>query len=423
MKSSRTNSRLKGLAGFNSSNGSRIARGALAAAALALIAGACGSTSSSSSSSSTTAAAATSTTAAVPQVTTSSLDSTFAAMSSLKPLVSQGKGKVAVILPDTQSSARYVAFDAPYLAKAFADAGYSSSNYIIENAQGSDATQLSDAQAAITNGASVLAVDPIDSGVGASIESYAAAHGVKVIDYDRITLKGSASYYVSFNNVQVGKLIGQSFLSCVTAWNVKNPQVYILDGSPTDNNATLFAQGYNSVLAPAFASGKLTKVGEQAVTNWDNQVALTDFQQAYTAHPNINAVVTANDGLGNAVVSALKTLNVKPFTVPTTGQDATLQGMTNILQGYQCSSIYKPIYLEAQATVALATYLRAGITPPSGLVNGTTNNQTTNVPSVLLTPITVTASNMASTVIKDGFIQKSALCVGTVAALCTKNGI
>lgn len=392
---------------------------ALASGGLALIAGACGTSGSSSS----TTAASTNSTSAPPNISTSTLNSTFAAMSSLKSLVGQGKGKVAVILPDTQSSARYVAFDAPYLTKAFTDAGYSSSQFIIQNAQGSDATQLADAQAAITNGASVLAVDPIDSGVGAAIESYAAQHGVKVIDYDRITLKGSASYYVSFNNVEVGKLIGQSFLSCVSAWNVQKPQVYILDGSPTDNNATLFAQGYNSVLAPAIASGQITKVGEQAVSNWDNQVALTDFQQAYTAHPNINAVVTANDGIGNAVVSALKSLNIGPNKVPTTGQDATLQGMTNILEGYQCSSIYKPIYLEAQATVALATYLRASVTPPSGLVNDTTSNQTTNVPSVLLTPIAVTASNMASTVIKDGFIQKSALCVGTVAALCTKNGI
>ncbi|MDA8026563.1 MAG: substrate-binding domain-containing protein [Actinomycetota bacterium] len=403
---------------------SRITKGAMATAALAVIASACGSGSASSSSNTSAATtAAPATTAAAPQLTTSSLDSSFAAMTSLKPLVSQGKGKVAIILPDTQSSARYVAFDAPYLTKAFQQAGYSSSDFIIENAQGSDATQLSDAQAAITNGASVLAVDPIDSGVGASIESYAAAHGVKVIDYDRITLNGSASYYVSFDNVQVGKLIGQSFLSCVSNWGVKNPQVYVMDGSPTDNNATLFAQGYNSVINPAIAAGQLTKVGEIAVTNWDNQVALTDFQQAYQAHPNINAVVTANDGIGNSVVSALKTLNVAPKTVPTTGQDATLQGMTNILEGYQCSSIYKPIYLEAQATVALATYLRAGMTPPSGLVNGTTNNKTTNVPSVLLTPIAVTASNMASTVIKDGFIQASALCVGNVAALCTENGI
>ena len=344
-------------------------------------------------------------------------------MSSLKSLVGQGKGKVAIILPDTQSSARYVDFDAPYLTKAFQDAGYTSSQFIIQNAQGSDATQLADAQAAITNGASVIAVDPLDSGVGASIEAYAQSHGVKVIDYDRITLQGHQSYYVSFDNVQVGKLIGQSFVSCVTQWNVPSPHVYELDGAPTDNNATLFAQGYNSVLAPLYASGKYTKVGEQAVTNWDNQVALTDIQQAFTANPSINAVVTANDGIGNSVVSALKSLNIGPYKVPTTGQDATLQGMTNILQGYQCASIYKPIYLEAQATVALASYLRAGVSPPAGLVNGSVSNGVTNIPSVLLTPIAVNQTNMNSTVIKDGFIAKAQLCVGAVAALCTKFGI
>ena len=400
--------------------GHKLARGAIATASLALLASACGS---GTSSSTATTSGSTGTSAAAPTITTSSLDSTFAAMASLKSLVGQGKGKVAVILPDTQSSARYVDFDAPYLTKAFTDAGYSSSQFIIQNAQGSDTNQLADAQAAITNGASVLAVDPLDSGVGASIDAYAQAHGVKVIDYDRITLQGHQSYYVSFDNVQVGKLIGQSFLSCVSAWGVTNPQVYELNGSPTDNNATLFAQGYDSVLAPQYASGKLTKVGEQAVTNWDNQIALTDFQQAFTAHPNINAVVTANDGIGNAVVSGLKSLNVGPYKVPTTGQDATLQGMTNILQGYQCSSIYKPIYLEAQATVALASYLRAGVSPPAGLVNSTVSNGVSNIPSVLLTPIAVNQSNMGSTVIKDGFISKAQLCVGAVAALCTKFGI
>lgn len=396
----------------------RTARGTLLAVALAMAATACGTTSSTSSNPTSTAPPS-----SAPSISASSFNSSFSTMAGLKSTTANGKGSVAVILPDTQSSARYVDFDAPYLTKAFQAAGYSSSQFTIANAQGSDATQLADAQAAITNGASVLVVDPLDSGVGAAIDAYAVQHGVKVIDYDRLTLQGQESYYVSFNNVTVGKLIGQGFLSCVDQWKVTNPQVYELDGAPTDNNATLFAQGYNSVLDPAYKSGKLTKVGELAVTNWDNQVALTDFQQAYTAHPNINAVVTANDGIGNAVVSALKTLNIGPYKIPTTGQDATLQGMTNILQGYQCLSVYKPIYLEAQATVAVATYLRAGLAPPAGLVNGVTSDKTNNIPSVLLTPIAVTQANMAATVIKDNFISKAQLCVGSVAALCTKFGV
>ena len=166
-------------------------------------------------------------------------------MTQLKPLASKGKGSVGVILPDTVSSARYTEFDAPYLTKALSTAGLTSSQFSVQNAQGSDTTQFTDAQEDITKGASVLVVDPLDSGTGAKIESYAKQHGVAVIDYDRLTLGGSRSYYVSFNNVQVGKLIGQGLVSCVAAWGVKTPNVLVMKGDPTDNNATLFAQGYD----------------------------------------------------------------------------------------------------------------------------------------------------------------------------------
>jgi D-xylose transport system substrate-binding protein len=346
-------------------------------------------------------------------------------MTKLTGLASQGHGSIGVLLPDTASSARYVSFDAPYLTTAFQKAGLSSSQFKIDNAQGSDATELTQAQADITGGATVLLMDGLDSGVGASIEKYARDHGVKVIDYDRVSLGGSRDYYVSFDNVKVGQLIGQGAVDCVSAWSVSSPHVFELDGSPTDNNATLFAQGYNSVLNPKFQAGTYTKVGEQAVPAWNNQQALTIFQQQFTAHPDINTVVAANDGLGNAAISALKTANVPAKKIPVTGQDATLQGMQNVLQGYQCGSVYKPIYLEAQAAIALALYLRAGKSPPSGLVNGVVRDTTanTNVPSVLLTPKWVTAANMKDTVIKDNFIKATDLCTGAIASLCTQAGI
>ena len=175
-------------------------------------------------------------------------------MAQLKSVAAAGKGGVAVILPDTTSSTRYVEFDAPYLKQAFTAAGMSSSDFTIENALGSDATQLSMAQSAITKGASVLVVDPLDSGVGAQIESYAKSHGVAVIDYDRLTLGGTRSYYVCFDNVKVGQIMGQGLVTCVTDWGVKTPNVIVMRGAPTDNNATLFAQGYDGVLAPYFAS-------------------------------------------------------------------------------------------------------------------------------------------------------------------------
>ncbi len=322
------------------------------------------------------------------------------------------------------SSTRYVEFDQPDITKALSTAGLSSSQYVVQNALGSDATQLTDAQTDISNGATVLLVDPLDSGVGAQIESYAKARGVKVIDYDRLTLGGSRAYYVSFNNVAVGKLIGQGLVSCVAAWHVKKPQVVVMHGAVTDNNATLFAQGYDSVLNPLFKSGKWTAVAHTAGT-WDPPTAETEFQAVYTAHPNVNSALIPNDETGAPVITYLQSLHVKPKTFPTTGQDATLTGLQNVLAGYQCGTAYKPIYLEAQAAVALALYLRAGKTPPKSLVNGSTADTTssTNVPSVLETPEWVTTKNMNATVIKDNFVPASQLCTGSYAADCTAAGI
>jgi D-xylose transport system substrate-binding protein len=345
-------------------------------------------------------------------------------MSSLKSLASKGKGNVAVILPDTVTSARYTEFDAPYLSQALALAGLSPSQFSVQNAQGSDSTEFTDAQEAITKGADVLIMDPLDSGVGSRIESYAKSHGVDVIDYDRLTLGGSRQYYVSFNNVQVGTLIGKGFQACATAWGVKKPDVLVMKGAPTDNNATLFAQGYLAVLNPLFANKTYTLVGTPPGT-WDPPTAKTEFQQQFTAHKNINSAVVPNDENAAPIISYLQSLHVKAKTFPVTGQDATLVGLQNILAGYQCGTVYKPIYLEAQAAVALAMYVRAGKTPPSSLVNGsTTDSQTkTAVPSVLLTPEWVTPSNMNSTVIADQFVPAQQLCTGSYAAECKSAGI
>jgi D-xylose transport system substrate-binding protein len=345
-------------------------------------------------------------------------------MTGLKSVAAAGKGSVTVILPDTVSSTRYVEFDAPYLKQAFSDAGLASSNLTVENALGSDATQFSMAQSAITKGASVLVVDPLDSGVGAHIESYAKQHGVAVIDYDRLTLGGTRSYYVSFNNVKVGQVMGQGLTACVTAWGVKDPNVIVMKGAPTDNNATLFAQGYDGVLAPFFSSGKYKDVSNPAGT-WTPSVALSEFQQQYTAHKNINAALIPNDENGAPIIHYLQGQGIKPKTFPTTGQDATLTGLQNILTGYQCGTVYKPIYEEAQAAAALALYVRAGQTPPSTLVNGTTQDTVshTTVPSVLLSPEWVTPANMNSTVIADKFVPASQLCAGSFAKACTAAGI
>ncbi len=352
--------------------------------------------------------------AATKTVSASTFNTSFSTMKLLKGIVHKGKGSIAVILPDTVTSARYTEFDAPYLKAAFKAAGMTPKQYVVQNAQGSPSTQYTDAQADIAKGAKVLVLDPLDSTTGAVIEAYARARGVAVIDYDRLTLGGARSYYVSFNNVSVGTLIGTGLMSCISAWNVKSPVVYVMRGAPTDNNATLFAQGYNAVLAKA----GVNTIAENTGT-WTPSVALTDFQGAYTAHPNINAVLTPNDENAAPIISYLQSKGLAPKTIPFTGQDATLTGFQNIISGYQCGTVYKPIWLEAQAAAALAIYLRAHVKPPKGLVNGTstdsaaTINSLKKVPSVLLTATWVTAATVEKTVIKDKVIKASDLCTKT----------
>jgi len=395
--------------------------------AIAIVAAACG------NSTATTSASAT----VPPGLSVTSFDQAFTVMPQLKGLHDAGSGLVGVILPDTTSSTRYVNFDAPYLKQAFDAAGYKSSEYKIENAGGDPAQELNLATADITAGAKVLVFDPINSNVGGQIQTLAASKGVKTISYDRATFTGTNVYYVSFDNVQVGKLIGDGFQKCVTDWGVTNAKVFELDGGQdTDPNAVSFAQGYNQSIwgdkTTPLAAGKtnsagMTLVAEKIAPGWDNAAGQTVFQQQYTANPSINATVEANDGLGNAAITVLKNKGVGPKKVPTTGQDATEQGMANILKGYQCGSVYKAVYLEAQDAVALATILRAGQTPPPALLNGTTsppaNASGSTQPASLLVPIWVTVANMNDTVIKDKFVDKTQLCTDAGAAACSAAGI
>ncbi len=324
--------------------------------------------------------------------------------------------KVGVLLPDTKSSVRWESFDRPLLDAAFKSAGVP---VTIENAQGDKSTQQQQAEQLITNGAKVLLLVNLDSGSGAAIESNAQSRGVKVIDYDRLTLKGSAAYYVSFDNVEVGKLQGQGLVDCLGSSGT--PNIAELNGSPTDNNATLFKQGYDSVLKPLYDSGKAKKVADQSVPDWDNQQALTIFEQMLQKTSNkIDGVLAANDGLGNSAISALKARKLKQ--IPVTGQDATPQGIQNILSGDQCMTVYKAVKKEADAASKLAIALATGKQPEAGLVNGKTNDTAKDVPSVLLKPEAITKDNI-KVVFDDGFLKKEDVCTGKYAELCTKAGL
>jgi len=369
---------------------------------------------------------------------TVNIASTMAKLKPLAEFATKGANtlQVGVILPDTTSSTRYVNFDQPYLNDSFADAGYTQSQYRIDNAQGSDSTELNDATADINLGAKILIMDPLDGPTGVAIAQLAQSKGVTLISYDRATFQGSKTYYVSFDNEQVGELIGQGFQSCVTSWGVAKPQVYVLNGGEdTDPNAISFATGYNKVVwsqaaksvnAGATNAQGMTLVGENFAPGWDNTKGGTIFQQAFTANPKINATIEANDGLANSVITDLKASGVKANKIPTTGQDATAQGMASILQGYQCGSVYKAVYKEAQDAVALATILLAGDTPPAGLLNGKTTDpadSSITEPASLLTPVWVNKANMEATVVKDGFDTAATICAIAGAAVCTAAGI
>ncbi|GIF19391.1 D-xylose transport system substrate-binding protein [Actinoplanes tereljensis] len=331
---------------------------------------------------------------------------------------SSAKGKVGVILPDTKSSQRWGTDDPKFLKAAFDAAGISVD---IQNAQG-DKTQFQTiADGMISSGVKVLMIVNLDSGTGKAVLDKAKAAGIATIDYDRLTLNGAADYYVSFDNVKVGELQGQGLVDCLTANKAVKPVVAELNGSPTDNNATLFAQGYNSVLDPKYADGTFVKGPNQDVPDWDNTQAGTIFEQMLTSNKAIKGVLAANDGLGNAAITVLKK-NKLNGQVPVTGQDATVQGLQNILAGDQCMTVYKAIKKEADAAAELAIAIASGQKPTTATGSITDPESKKDVPSVLLTPQSITKDSVKD-VIADGFVTKDAICTADFAKACTDAGI
>jgi len=317
--------------------------------------------------------------------------------------------EACALLPDTKSSTRYTLFDAPYLKKAFAAGKVPA---MVVNAQGDPQRQKSQADSCIAAGAKVILLDQLDPASGAAITNDAVGQGVKVIDYDRLVVGSKASYYVSFDNVRVGKLQGMGLVSALKANGMysKHPVIAQLNGALTDNNAHLFKQGYDSILNPLFANGTLKKAaaGDQW-TNWDPIKGATIFEQMLARNNNnINGVLAANDGLAGAVISTLKSHKLNP--IPVTGQDATPTGVQYILAGWQSGTVYKSVKREAAAAAQAAI----------NVVNGTkviTNGKISGTPSILLTPVWVTKANY-KLLFTDGFVKPSQVCVGQYKQYC-----
>ena len=324
----------------------------------------------------------------------------------------QAQGKIGVILPDTKSSVRWESKDRPALEEAFKAAGVP---YTIQNAEGSADNMATIADGMIADGVTVLAIVNLDSDSGAAIQEKAAGQGVKTVDYDRLTLGGSADVYISFDNTKVGELQGQGLVDCLGG---KPSNVVFLNGSPTDNNATLFTTGAHSAVDGAPG---LTVVGEQSVPDWDNDKAVTIFEQMYTAADGkIDGVYAANDGLAGSVISILEK-NQRAGQVPVTGQDATVEGLQNVLAGTQCMTVYKSAREEAGALADAAIALAKG---ESLSAEATSRDDEGNrdVPSVLLTPKSITKDNV-DVVFTDGGQSRDEVCAGQFAAMCAAAGL
>jgi D-xylose transport system substrate-binding protein len=319
---------------------------------------------------------------------------------------------VCVLLPDTKSSVRWEQFDRPAFATALKAAGVTNT---IVNALGDPQKQKSQADQCLANGAKVLVITSLDAGSSIAIQKAAAAKGAKTIDYDREIVGGTGAVYVSFDGHAVGVLQGKGVVAGLKA-NGKysqHPVVAELNGGPTDNNSFLFKGGYDSVLKPLYANGTLKKGPDQFVPQWDNQQAGTIFAQMLVKTGNkIDAVAAANDGLANAVVVQLKAHKLKP--IPLSGQDATPQGVQNIISGWQTMTVYKDVRLEAKAAAKAASQLAKG---QKLTTNGTVPNGKKKMPAVLIKPVSITKSNYKQ-LFTSGFLKKSDVCNGAYAKYC-----
>jgi len=335
-----------------------------------------------------------------------------------------GNARIGVVFPDTTSSVRWSTQDSKYLKAAF---DKSAAPVEIDNALGDRAQFVRIADRMIAGGATVLIIVSPDADTGREVLAHARKAKVKTIDYDRLTLNGGADYYVSFDNVKVGRLQGQGLVKCLSEKKAADPVVAEINGSPSDNNATLFKQGYDAVLQPKYDRAEYTKGPDQWAPDWDAVEGGQIFTQMIKQQPRIRGVLAANDGLAGAVIQVLKLhrLNGK---VPVTGQDATVESLRAILTGDQCMTVYKAIRPQAEAAANLAVALYRGEQPATAnLGHGIDRIKDPvsggYVPFVSLTPQSITRDTIQKTV-DDGFADPKAICRGKLyQQLCQTYGI
>ncbi len=330
-----------------------------------------------------------------------------------------GDGTVGVILPDATTSPRWESADRPFLEAAFEEAGIEAD---IQNAGGNVSTFGTLCDGMINKGVAVLMIVNLDSDSGSACLGKAQDAGIQTIDYDRLTLGGGAAFYVSFDNVEVGRTMGDGLIKCLDDAGTTPANLVLINGDPTDNNAALFKQGYVEALQPKVDSGDYTIVGDQT-GEWDANVAGTAFEQLFTQNGgDIDGVVSANDTMAQGIIARLSA-NGLNGQVPVTGQDASVEGLQAILAGDQCMTVYKAIEKEANAAAELAITLING-EDAGGLATGSVTDTVlkVEVPSVLETPQAIFRDNVKD-VIDDGFQSAADVCTGEFQAACEELGI
>ncbi len=335
----------------------------------------------------------------------------------------KASGKVGAILPDTTSSTRYTLYDAPLLTKSLKAGGLTPD---VQNAQGDKNKFSSIAQNMIGDGSKVLIIDSIDAASGAGVEAQADKAGVKVIDYDRPNLGGSAPYYVSFDNEEVGKLQAQTMVDCLDAQGIKKPKIIMMNGgTDVDNNAVLFQKGAHAVLDPLQDEGKLTIEQEATVKGWKVENAAPAFNQALTAsNGEVQGVLAANDDIAGAVIGVLKNQGLDGHVV-VTGQDAGVAGVQNIITGKQSMTIFKDVSLEANAASQLAIALMGGKDPAdAGLKVAPFEDpeKPDRKFEALLLPTQVITQANVQDIIDAGALKADEICKG-IESDCEKLGI
>jgi D-xylose transport system substrate-binding protein len=325
-------------------------------------------------------------------------------------------GKIALLLPESQT-ARYETQDRPNFEAKVAEL-CPDCEVLYSNADQDSAKQLSQAEAALTNGAQVLVLDPVDGEAAGAIVAQAAAKDVPVISYDRLILDADVDLYISFDNEKVGELQGTALVDKLEADGVTSGDIVMINGSPTDNNATLFKKGAHSVID---ASG-LTVAAESDTVDWKPDNAQRDMDGHITTvgADKIVGVYAANDGTAGGAIAAMKAAGIDPLP-PVTGQDAEVAAIQRILAGDQFMTVYKAIKPEAEAAAEAAVALLRGEAPAGA--SAKVDNGKIEVPSILLTPISVTADNVADTVIADGFWSVEDICTSDFADACAAAGI